>query len=101
MPKDTTKTTRPVVVAATAVFALSGVIYEQDNIVPERYYELSDENISSYSNVLNLDNINKLNLNTMNQIQTLNNFIKNLNENSKDLNPEIVDIVNDNIFNLI
>jgi hypothetical protein len=101
MNKDTTKTTRPVVVAATAVFALSGAIYEQDNIVPERYYEPSDEVKSSYSNVLNLNNINQLNLNAINQIETFNSFIKNINENTKDLDPEIVDIVNDNIFNLI
>ncbi len=101
MFKDTPKSTRSVVIAATAVFALSGAIYEQENMLPKHYYNLPDNATGSYSNVLNFENINKINLNTPNQIETLNNFIKSLSVNSKDLDPEIVNIVNDNIFDLI
>lgn len=101
MFNDTPRSTRPVVIAATAVFALSGAIYEQESMIPQYYYNFPNDTIGSYSNVLNFENVNKINLSKVNKLETLNTFIKTLSENSKNLDPEIVNIVNDNIFDLI
>ena len=89
------------VTAATAAVALSSALYNVDSFVPNSYYQLPEDFDIPYSARLHLQDINKLDLELIDKAETLYGFVKKLSTNTVDLDPKIVDLVNDNFWDLI
>lgn len=101
MTKSTSLSTGTIAIAATAALVFSTALYEQENIMPLNFYDIPQNDYISISNTISLDSINNLDYSILDKIEIMNDFVKILTVSSIDLDSEIVDLVNDNFWDLI
>lgn len=101
MTKSTSLSTGTIAIAATAALVFSTALYEQENIMPMNFYDIPQNDYISISNTISLDSINNLDYSILDKIEIMNDFVKILTVSSIDLDSEIVDLVNDNFWDLI
>ena len=101
MTKSTSLSTGTIAIAATAALVFSTALYEQEHIMPMNFYDIPQNDYISISNTISLDSINNLDYSILDKIEIMNDFVKILTVSSIDLDSEIVDLVNDNFWDLI
>jgi hypothetical protein len=92
-----------IVLLATISSSVISLSYDSDNLIPKMNHNYSfQNNIPDWNNLAFNQSVDyKLQDESMEKLQTIMDFSKKVIQNTKDIDSEFVDIVNDNFWELI
>lgn len=99
---NNTLSTNTVAVAVTTALAVSTMLNGNEYILPSQNYDVTQyRNNVLISESFNLTNLNDSSFTCLSISETINNFLKELVSGIKDLDDIVIDVVNENFWDLV